>query len=277
MAYPTVRPNDPLDQPSHSGLHNQHATDLEALQQTTADLTDLTVTLAGGNAGEVLGKSTNDDYDWEWIPAPTGGDGGDTYPGISTEQPNGLGIGTDGGLQVDPATLLSDADGQSITLDAEGKIYGTFPEVGPVGKVLQVVKATLTSDQTTNNTSAIPVPGWTITITPTKATSKIIFSLSARVYTQRSSTGDKRAALAIVGPNTSPTDAKEFIVGDMSTTATNLTFHTVTFTDYAEPTTTDPKTLSVLYHSFDAGTTMCIQGGTGHAHVYAYEIEEVSA
>ena len=32
MAFTPVNPTDPLDQPSHSGLHNQHSTDIEALQ-----------------------------------------------------------------------------------------------------------------------------------------------------------------------------------------------------------------------------------------------------
>lgn len=143
------------------------------------------------------------------------------------------------------------------------------------GKVLQVVRATLTSDQTTNSTSAVPVPGWTLTMTPTKPTSKIILMLSARVYTQRAAGGDKRAALSIVGENTSALDAQEFVLGDMDSRSTNLTFHTVTFMDYAEPTTTETKTLSVLYHTYDAATTVTVQGGTGIAQLHAYEIEEV--
>ena len=143
MAYPTVRPNDPLDQPSHSGLHNQHATDLEALQAFRE-------LFAGGDAGEVLAKTTNSDYDMEWLPGGTGGGDGDEYPGISTQDPNGLGLGTDGGLRVEPADLLSDNEGQQLRVAADdGKLHMGFwiaTEVpqdseGNIGDVVFVVGA----------------------------------------------------------------------------------------------------------------------------------------
>jgi hypothetical protein len=144
MAYPTVRPNDPLDQPSHSGLHNQHATDLEALQAFRE-------LFAGGDAGEVLAKTTNNDYDIEWLPGGTGGGGdGGEYPGISSEDPNGLGLGTDGGLRVEPADLLSDNEGQQLKVAADdGKLHMGFwiatevPEdsEGSIGDVVFVVGA----------------------------------------------------------------------------------------------------------------------------------------
>ena len=143
MAYPTVRPNDPLDQPSHSGLHNQHATDLEALQAFRE-------LFAGGDAGEVLAKTTNADYDIEWLPGGTGGGPGGDYPGISSEDPNGLGLGTDGGLRVEPADLLSDNEGQQLKVAADdGKLHMGFwiatevPEdsEGNIGDVVFVVGA----------------------------------------------------------------------------------------------------------------------------------------
>ena len=143
MAYPTVRPNDPLDQPSHSGLHNQHATDLEALQA----FRDL---FAGGDAGEVLTKTSNSDNDFDWLPGGTGGGDGSEYPGISSEDPNGLGLGTDGGLRVEPADLLSDNEGQQLKVAADdGKLHMGFwiatevPEdsEGSIGDVVFVVGA----------------------------------------------------------------------------------------------------------------------------------------
>ena len=121
MAYPTVNPNDPLDSPSHSGLHNQHASELDTL-------TAFRELFAGGDAGEVLAKTTNTDYDFDWLPGGTGGGGdGDEYPGISTEDPNGLGLGTDGGLRVEPADLLSDNDGQQLRVaDDDGQLHMGF-------------------------------------------------------------------------------------------------------------------------------------------------------
>lgn len=137
MAFTPVNPSDPLDQPSHSGLHNQHSTDIEAAQgdintlnttvatlaQDHADdaqaLTDFIATFAGGDVGEVLTKTGDDDGEYDWLPADTGGgtDPGDPYPGISTETPNDLGLGTDGGLRVPPTDLSGKYDRGTGTLN----------------------------------------------------------------------------------------------------------------------------------------------------------------
>ena len=143
MTFTPVRPNDPLDQPSHSGLHNQHSTDIEALQEFYASL-------AGGDVGEVLAKTSGDDYDYDWLPGGTGGGDGGDYPGISTEDPNGLGLGTDGGLRVEPSDLLSDNAGQQLTVTPDdGKLHMAFQIVtavpadseGNIGDVVFVVGA----------------------------------------------------------------------------------------------------------------------------------------
>ena len=187
MAFTPVRPNDPLDQPSHSGLHNQHSTDIEALQEFYASL-------AGGDVGEVLAKTSGDDYDYDWLPGGTGGGDGGDYPGISTEDPNGLGLGTDGGLRVEPSDLLSDNAGQQLTVtpddgklhmayqivdavpdDSDGEVGdvvfipggpGGLPAVGG-GKVLQVVsearKAAVEVTTTEENAASLGYP-CTITV-----------------------------------------------------------------------------------------------------------------
>ena len=147
MAFTPVRPNDPLDQPSHSGLHNQHSTDIEALQgdvvsinanidQVKLDheanvetlteahdadaqaLATFVATFNGGDVGEVLTKTGDSDGEYDWLPAEGGGtDPGDPYPGISTQTPNDLGLGTDGGLRVPPTDLSSKYDRGTGTLN----------------------------------------------------------------------------------------------------------------------------------------------------------------
>ena len=150
MAFTPVNPTDPLDQPSHSGLHNQHSTDIEAAQGDITTLNAFMATLAGGEAGEVLAKTTGDDYDYDWLPGGTGGGPGGDYPGISTEDPNGLGLGTDGGLRVEPSDLLSDNAGQQLTVTPDdGKLHMAFQIVdavpadseGNIGDVVFVVGA----------------------------------------------------------------------------------------------------------------------------------------
>ena len=147
-----------------------------------------------------------------------------------------------------------------------------FAAVG--GKVLQVVRATLGSDQQTNNTNSTDVPGWSLTITPTKANSTLMVSLSARIYVQRAAGGDQRAALSIIGTDVLTDDSKVMIVGGQVGPG-SLEFHTVQFTDFAQVGSTAPHTLRVQYHAYDAASSVCIQGASHDAHLFVYEIEEV--
>jgi hypothetical protein len=150
---------------------------------------------------------------------------------------------------------------------------GSTPAVGG-GKVLQVVRATLDSDQQTNKTSSSDVPGWTLTITPTKANSSLMVSLSARIYVQRAAGGDQRAALSILGTDVLADDTKVMIVGGQ-TGSGNLEFHTVQFTEFTQLGSTNPHTFKVFYHTYDTASTVCIQGSAHDAHLFAYEIEEI--
>ena len=70
-------------------------------------------------------KTCFSDYDIEWLPGGTGGGGdGDEYPRHQQRRPKRPGLGTDGGLRVEPADLLSDNEGQQLRVAADdGKLH----------------------------------------------------------------------------------------------------------------------------------------------------------
>jgi len=84
----------------------------------------------------------------------------------------------------------------AVTIDGAGPITGltslaspttlnglTIPTTG-FGKILQIVRATDSTDRTTTSTSFVDVTGMAVTITPTSATSNIllIFNFFHQVY-----------------------------------------------------------------------------------------------
>ena len=243
MTFTPVRPNDPLDQPSHSGLHNQHSTDIEAAQGEIATLSDVVATLAGGDVGEVLAKTSGDDYDFDWLPGGTGGGPGGEYPGISTEDPNGLGLGTDGGLRVEPS------------------------------KVLQVVRATDRTGRTTTKTS-FEDAGISVTITPQKFDSAILLLWSfLGSGDQGLSPGDAAAHYQITDSSNNAIDgAKE------SAFRANSVLYVIgsqLLMSYSTPATTSATTYKGRFKSANADSTAHLYNAATTGQMYAIELADV--
>jgi anionic cell wall polymer biosynthesis LytR-Cps2A-Psr (LCP) family protein len=77
------------------------------------------------------------------------------------------------------------SDGTSIaTTDASGNISfaGSLGATAGTGKILQVVSATKTDQFSTTSTSFVDVPGVSVSITPTSATSKVFVTVTGITY-----------------------------------------------------------------------------------------------
>ena len=72
----------------------------------------------------------------------------------------------------------------------------TFTPTGGGGKVLQVVRATDTTQRTTTSTSYVDVTGMSISITPQKADSNLLIIMTGYVYASNG-TGDARVRFRI--------------------------------------------------------------------------------
>jgi len=116
--------------------------------------------LKGGTTGQVLKKNSNTDMDFVWSADSAGMTNpmtttGDTIYSSSGSTPARLGIGSTGNV---------------LTVSGGVPVWAA-PAGG--GKIAQVVSTTFTNYTSTTSTSYVDITGFSATITPTNASSKI--------------------------------------------------------------------------------------------------------
>lgn len=120
------------------------------------------VDLKGGTTGQVLTKASNTDMDFSWTavdPLVILDAKGDLITATAADTPARLAVGT---------------NGQVLTADsttATGLKWATAASGGKLGQVVQTVTTTLT---TSNSTTFADATNFTVSITPTANTSKIL-------------------------------------------------------------------------------------------------------
>ena len=168
----------------------------------------------------------------------------------------------------------------AVSIDGAGPLAGattlnglTIPTTG-FGKVLQIVRATDTTDRSTTSTSFVDVTGMSVTITPQKSTSAILLVSAFGVafasnagrncfgylqITDSSNTGISGASSRQVGTN------------DFSYPLAGSTIDAVTLIAYATPATTSAVTYKLR---MKAGATLAmnVQNGDGAGQMYAIEV-----
>ena len=159
----------------------------------------------------------------------------------------------------------------AVTIDGSGEISGLdeinnipLPTTG-FGKVLQVVRATDTTDRTTTSVSFVDA-NISVTITPQKSTSSIILIHTAVGVLQVSGTrfGDVQITDS---SNNAISGAELNQFGFNSTTTVN---HVLTQIAYSSPATLSAVTYKVRFRS--SGTTFLMPNSTNTAQMYAIEV-----
>ncbi len=154
----TTTTNFGWDIPQSTDLVKDGATAIAALGQ---DIDTALVDLKGGTTGQVLAKASGTDLDYSWVavdPLVILDAKGDLITATAADTPARLPVG---------------ADGTVLTADsAQGT--GLKWAAAPAQKILQVVSATKSDTFTTTSTSFVDVTGFSASITPTSATSKIL-------------------------------------------------------------------------------------------------------
>jgi hypothetical protein len=144
------------------------------------------------------------------------------------------------------------------------------------GAVLQVVRATDTTNRTTTSTSFVDVTGMSVTITPTSTSSKIIVTAQVPLTTIWSTGNDGIGYLQITDSgNTALSGAQSagFGVEDLSGTGTRDFLSHATVTGYVEPATTSPVTYKLRFRSVTSNVTTFLGMSTvATGQIYAMEI-----
>jgi hypothetical protein len=143
------------------------------------------------------------------------------------------------------------------------------------GKILQVVRATDTTNRSTTSTSYVDVTGMSVTITPQKSTSAIIILSSFNHFTQ--STLDTLnfgyyqivdSSNNVIGGQTDHTNGVENFTGS----GNRRTFSALTLVSYATPATLSAVTYKLRFRVDNAGVSLQVRNSTTTGQMYAIEV-----
>jgi len=144
------------------------------------------------------------------------------------------------------------------------------------GKVLQVVRATDTTDRTTTSGSYTDVTGMSVTITPKKNDSAvIILAVFNHTSTSTSSNSDMTARYRITDSSNNAISGAEdlFIVGSSTTfTGTATLGQSCTLVAYATPATLSAVTYKLRFHVAVITNTAAVKNALATGQMYAIEV-----
>jgi len=159
---------------------------------------------------------------------------------------------------VAPDGVLSLPSGTGTLLTAEG------------GKVLQVVRATDTTNRSTTSTSFVDVTGMSVTITPQKSTSAIIILVSAVGSSSGGSTSSLTNFQITDSSNNTISGAQGMLLGAVNNTMNNQVC--VSLIGYATPAALSAVTYKVRFRSESTGSTSSMRNAENTGQLYAIEV-----
>ena len=157
--------------------------------------------------------------------------------------------------------------GQDLAEDIESVLSAGF------GKVLQVVRATDTTNRTTTSTSFVDVTGMSVTITPQKSTSAILIMGIGMTGKQVASDNLIYEFLLSDSSNNAISGAENTFFGTVNVTGTGTRefYSPISIIGYATPATTFAVTYKMRFRTSGSGTVNLINASqTGQ--MYAIEV-----
>ena len=151
----------------------------------------------------------------------------------------------------------------AIELDAAGKLWLAG------GKILQIVRATDTTQRTTTSTSFVDVTGMSVTITPQKATSNLII-VGIGYALASNAGGDSRVRFQITdSSNTALSGAQTMGIG-LSSGYTGLVNGNLNLWGYVAAVNTTARTYKLRFNV--PGGTGYLNGNDNTSQMYAIEV-----
>ena len=133
---------------------------------------------------------------------------------------------------------------------------------GGGGGIVQIKQTVLDTDRSTTSTSFADVTGFSVSITPTSASNKILVMLSARVNCSSGSNANTRASVSVFRGATNVVN--QFVGSFLGATGGNdMNAYNSVNTSYLDsPATTSAVTYQVKFASDNSANTTSITGGT---------------
>jgi len=176
------------------------------------------------------------------------------------------------GLTSGSVTLAAPDTGSDETLTLPGVSGELLPLAG--GKILQVVRATDSTNRSTTSTSLVDAD-LSVTITPQKNNSAVLLIASVRLATVWATGDEGRALITITdSSNAGINGAQDQIFGteNLTGTGTRSTTSAVSLIAYATPSTTSAVTYKMRFAVLNANTTVSLVNANNTGQMYAIEV-----
>jgi len=177
-------------------------------------------------------------------------------------------------------TIVAPATGSDVTmtlpgssLDLGAELASKLPIAG--GKILQVVRATDSTQRTTTSTSYVDVTGMSVTITPQKSDSSILILATVRQGAFWTSGESGRARYRITDASDNPlSGAEDQIVGTANLTGSSTRVFTSSMflLGVSTPSTINPVTYKLRFQASDSGVTAQVNSESQTGQMFAIEV-----
>ena len=143
------------------------------------------------------------------------------------------------------------------------------------GKILQIVRATDSTQRSTTSTSYVDVTGMSVTITPQKSDSAVLLVATVKGVVERTSGLSQFGRVRITdnsGNAVSGAQFSEFGDSFSGYSATSYFASTLTLFGYSTPATTSATTYKLQFSVNGAGVTIFIENNNQTGQLYAIEV-----
>jgi len=169
-------------------------------------------------------------------------------------------------------TITAPATGGDETIELSTALAGKLPIAG--GKILQIVRATDSTDRSTTSTSYVDA-NLSVTITPQRSNSAILLIATMLANTEGTTGVNHNGRLSMTDTsNNTVSGAEDLLFGssNYSYSGTFVNFSVPTLVGYATPATTSATTYKIRFRVNVNTTTLKLVNSAQTAQFYAIEV-----